>query len=113
MTTTSLTRRRFASTLGALACMPALAAGGAAALPGDSVYQLRATLTDHHGRAFELAARDLEPQQPRGAKALRRRFDLVHLLPGQRAASGYPDPTHPSTRGDHQFSAADAHRSTV
>src|SRR6185295_12511793 len=56
MTTTSLTRRRFASTLGALACMPGLAAGGAAALPGDSVYQLRATLTDHHGRAFELAS---------------------------------------------------------
>jgi len=56
MTTTSLTRRRFASTLGALACRPALAAGGAAALPGDSVYQLRATLTDHHGRAFELAS---------------------------------------------------------
>jgi protein SCO1/2 len=56
MTTTSLTRRRFASTLGAPACMPALAAGGAAALPGDSVYQLRATLTDHHGRAFELAS---------------------------------------------------------
>ena len=52
-------RRLALRSLGALAvagAWPLLARGAAPAVPGDSVYQLAATLTDQDGRPFELAS---------------------------------------------------------
>jgi protein SCO1/2 len=59
MNRTTPSRRDVLAMFGALACTPWLATVARAAdapLPGDSVYQLQAALTDQDGRAMELAS---------------------------------------------------------
>jgi protein SCO1/2 len=58
MTTRTIDRRTLLCGLGALALAPL---ARAAPLPGDSIYQLKATLVDQHGQAFELASRRGQP----------------------------------------------------
>jgi protein SCO1/2 len=53
MTARSISRRQLLAGLGAWGCAPLAALAEAEALPGDSVYQLRAPLTDHNGRPIE------------------------------------------------------------
>ena len=57
MNTALLRRRDVLFSLAAMACLPtaSLAAPGTS-LPGDSVYQLKAALTDQDGRPFELSS---------------------------------------------------------
>jgi protein SCO1 len=55
MKTLSLSRRDFLVASAAALFLPRLA-NGATALPGDSIYQLHASLVDQDGRAFELAS---------------------------------------------------------
>ena len=55
MNTFTPTRRDALFALGALAVLP-LAARAAAPVPGDSVYQVHASLVDQDGRSFELDA---------------------------------------------------------
>jgi protein SCO1/2 len=57
----SIVRRRLVGGLGALACAPLAALAGAEPLPGDSVYQLQASLTDHNGRQLELSSMRGQP----------------------------------------------------
>ncbi len=57
MTLATLSRRRALLCLAGMAAgMPSLAQAAAAALPGNSVYQLRPPLTDQDGRAFDLGS---------------------------------------------------------
>jgi protein SCO1/2 len=56
MTNLLLDRRRVLATLAVIAAAPLAFARTPGALPGNSVYQLAATLQDQDGRSFELAS---------------------------------------------------------
>jgi protein SCO1/2 len=56
MTAPMFDRRHALISLGAIACAPLAWGATVPELPGNSVYQLQAALTDQDGRAFELAA---------------------------------------------------------
>ena len=56
MTTPTFDRRRALIGLGALALTPLATGATTPDLPGNSIHQLDATLTDQDGRAFELAS---------------------------------------------------------
>lgn len=60
-TTPLLTRRHALCCLLAGACAPLRVVAAAPELPGDSIYQLRPSLTDQDGRPFELATLRGEP----------------------------------------------------
>jgi len=59
MTASVLDRRTLL--LGGLAALALASRARAAALPGDSIYNLSASLVDQHGQRFELAARRGQP----------------------------------------------------
>lgn len=49
-------RRQALLSLGAIACLPSASWAAGAATPGNSIYQLPASLVDQNGRAFELSS---------------------------------------------------------
>jgi protein SCO1/2 len=56
MTSSTLDRRQALIALGSIACEPLAFGAAPRELPGNSVYQLEAALTDQDGRAFGLAS---------------------------------------------------------